>query len=282
MAAAAVRREDAFPAAASPAGAGGVGVVSGRLGRSASGRSPRPSPVSRPSGPRNRIRPRPRHQRAERRRWQRGGASGPSLTSRHRSERVTRSWAHRTPYETAPAAATCCGVSLTSSETAMPTISASPTAKRGGRVKRMNSAAIAIAKTSAACHDVVSRSIEMCRRSPSSSSSGIGPSPTLRVTWLEPPVAASSPTSASPTPTASARGERERARRQSAVREQDPERGEARRRGRRCRRRPLPPGSSRPSRSRAARSGSRCPAPSAPAAKSATVSRIDVVRFDEP
>ena len=113
-----------------------------------------------------------------------------------------RSNVHRTPYEIAPAAATCCGVSLTSSDTATATSSASPAANLGRRVARTTRATIEIANTSAACQDDTSRSTEMCRRLPSSPSSAPGPSPTRRVTWLDPPVAASSPTRARPRPTA--------------------------------------------------------------------------------
>ena len=93
-----------------------------------------------------------------------------------------RSNVHRTPYEIAPAAATCCGVSFTSSDTATATSNASPAANRGRRVARTTSATIEMANTSAACHEDTSRSTEMCSRLASSRTSAPGPSPTRRVT----------------------------------------------------------------------------------------------------
>ena len=86
-----------------------------------------------------------------------------------------------------------------------------------------------MANTSAACHEDASRSAEMCTRLPSSPSSAPGPSPTRRVTWLEPPVAASRPTSANPSPTASAPGDRDRAHREASCRQPHPEHRAARR-----------------------------------------------------
>ena len=134
-----------------------------------------------------------------------------SLSRRPGASRGVESSNRRTVNATAaPTATTSPGVSLTTRETASATRTASVTG-RLGRCRPTQTRTGREARTAkAGPTDANVRRAESSSRSPMSASTAPGPSPTASVTWLDPPSAASRPTSAiaiatTPTPASAMR-----------------------------------------------------------------------------